>query len=133
MTTRAERMADEMAGRMLARLSAANKAAGLGIALPSCAELAATVLPVCEAVLSFRDDVAAFRGATEEGMPGHPGMLHKNAKWAYPDVMRKNAKLLRRNERLMKALATPASEVPVWARGAAKPPRRFGPEGPAGG
>lgn len=113
MSTRAEQMANEAVGRMLARLDGAYKAAGDAVR----DELVAIVLPVFEAVLSLQDDEAAFCGVTAGGVPGSPNAIQKNAKRGHPDVMRKNAKLQRRNERLMKAIATPASEVPVWGRG----------------
>jgi hypothetical protein len=101
MSARAEQMADEMAGRLLARLSAATKAYGLTQQPPSRADLAASFLPVCKGLVPLSDELEEFSATVRK-------MQKTNSKIG---------KAIRRNERLMKAIATPASAVPMWGRG----------------
>lgn len=101
--TRAERLADELAVRLLGRLNVATKAYGLTQPPPSRAALAATFLPVCEGLMPLYDEEGEFSTTLRE--------MRKTAS--------KIGKTMRRNERVMKAIATPASAVPVWGRGAA--------------
>ena len=89
MSRRAEQMADDAAGRALARSAAAYKAAGQ--ALPSRAELAAAVLPVCEALLPVCD-------GTDE----------------LSRMLRKSAKELRRQSRVLAAIEQQGAATAPW-------------------
>jgi hypothetical protein len=85
------------------------------------APITATMLPVVEPIAPVMEGAKELNRSVQKSTR----TLQKS--------YRKLAKGLRHQDRMIAAITTPASAVAVWGRGAAQPPRAFGPAGPTGG